>query len=113
MKPLAIEDGEDTRVLDYQPCLLPPRWPSHPSDTLSLILSTMPISPAPSPQSSRMPWTSLLCSPWPFPRPSPPPGFCPGLSLCREPLTCGSCSFPQGFHSPGGLTLPRMLVWRG
>lgn len=93
---------EGLSLPDHQPCLFPPRRPSYPSDTPSLILSTVPISPTPSPQSSRMPWASLLCPPWPSPRPFPPPGFCPGLSLCREPLTCCSCSFPQGFCSPGG-----------
>lgn len=68
MRPLAIEGREDTRVgkaqpslPDYhQPCLLPPKRSSYPPDTLSLILSTIPISPATSPQSSRMPWASLL-----------------------------------------------------
>lgn len=49
-----------------------------------------------------MPWASLLCPPWPSPRSFPPPGFCPGLSLCQEPLTCFSCFFPQGSCSPGG-----------
>lgn len=72
------------------------------ADTLSRILPTAPISPAPNPQSLEMPWASLLCPPWPSPRSFPPPGFCSGLSVCQEPLTCFSCFFPQGSCSRGG-----------
>lgn len=52
-----------------------------------------------------MPGASLLCPPWPSPRSFPPPGFCPGLSLCQDALTCFSCFFPQGSCFLGGLAL--------
>lgn len=116
MRRLVIEglvrtQGWESPLPDYQPCPHPQDSQAiHHTDTLSLILPTVPIGPSPTPQSSKMPWASLLCPPWPSPRPSPPPAFCPGLSLCQEPLTCSSCFFPQGSCSPGGLTPPRVRV---
>lgn len=103
-KGLVRTQGWESPLPDYQPRLyFQDSQTIHHTDTLSLILPTVPISSAPNPQSSKMPWASLLCPPWPFPRPFPPPGFCPGLSLCQEPLTCFSCFFLQVFCSPGGL----------